>query len=327
MSNPAKTVVVKQSNLSSQSLVSLLIALIALSFAAIFIKLSEQEISAVSTVFNRLWIAAIILGGWNSLQQLISPSHPTATKYSSNLQQLPQTREIILFFLVGILGTASVLCWAWSLTQTSVANSTLMRNLSPLFTCLQGWLFFKQKFDTPFLTGLCLAVVGALLIGIGDVQINTQHLLGDGLGLLAAMFYALNLLILAYLRPKYSAVTLLFWRCTIGAIVLLPLMWLTGDSFFPHSQQGWAIIFALAIICQCFGQSMLVHNLKYFSASFIAIALLLEPTLTAMFAWFIFAESLSVMNLVGFGIVLIGLFLARNSNSSNQTFSLEEKKT
>ncbi|NEO40898.1 MAG: DMT family transporter [Moorea sp. SIOASIH] len=326
MSNQSKALLVNTFNLSMKgSLASLLIALIALSFAAIFIKLSEQEISAISTVFNRLWIAAILLGGWNWSNQLVASSNNGFENDTSNLERFPKTREIVLLLLVGIIGTASVLCWAWSLTQTSVANSTLMRNLSPLFTCIMGWLFFQQRFEARFIGSMLLAILGASVIGIQDLQIGLQHLLGDGLGLLAALFYSLNLLILEYLRPKFSAVTLLFWRCTVGAIVLLPLIWLTKDTFFPHSWQGWTIIFALAIVCQCFGQCMLIHNLKYFSSSFIAIFLLLEPTLTAIFAWLIFAETLSPLNSLGFVIVLLGIFLARTSQKSDQKTLMEEK--
>lgn len=129
---------------------SLFIALIALSlsFAAIFIKLSEQEIGPIATIFNRLWIAAIVLGAWNWMNRYVmqSPSQ-------DHENRLPKKMEVVLLILVGICGTASVVFWALSLTQTSVANSTLMRNLFPIFTCLQGWLFFQQKFNIKFLVG------------------------------------------------------------------------------------------------------------------------------------------------------------------------------
>jgi len=296
---------------SKGSFLSLFIALIALSCAAIFIKLSEREIGPVATVFNRLWIAAIVLRVWHwiSISIIQSPEQ-------QHDQRVPEKSEVLLLVLVGIIGTASVIFWALSLTQTSVANSTLMRNLSPIFTCLQGWLFFRQRFQTQFILGMFLALIGASLIGIGDFKIGIEHLIGDGLGLLAAIFYALNLLILEHLRSKFSAVRLLCWRCAIGALILIPFVWLTEDKFFPCSLDSWLIILALAIICQCFGQCVLVHQLKQFSSSFIAIFLLLEPTCTAIFAKLIFAEALSALNLVAFVIVLVGIFFAKTCEKS-----------
>ncbi|WP_256890990.1 hypothetical protein [Cylindrospermopsis raciborskii] len=52
------------------ALVSLFTALVALSFAAIFIRLSELEIGSNATIFNRLWIATLFFGLWNSIKQI-----------------------------------------------------------------------------------------------------------------------------------------------------------------------------------------------------------------------------------------------------------------
>jgi len=331
ISNPSISILFNRFKINSPgSIFSLFLALIALSFAAILIKLCEQEMSAIGTVFNRLWMASILLGGWDWIAQMgdrTPESDLPGLTLTTQPQTIPNFREIALLFLVGIIGTASVLCWAWSLTQTSVANSTLMRNLSPLFTCILGGIFLQQQFEIRLIGGLFLGIFGASLIGMNDIQIGLEYLWGDGLGLLAALFYALNLSILEYLRPKFSAVKLLFWRCTIGAIALLPLIWLTQDSFFPHSWRGWATVFILASLCQCFGQCMLIHNLKYFSSTFIAIFLLLEPTLTAIFAWVIFGETLSGLNSLGFVIILSGIFLAKTSQSSQKKILIEEKTT
>ncbi|MGL5062581.1 MAG: DMT family transporter, partial [Microcoleus sp.] len=49
------------------AVISLLAALLAVSFAAIFIRFSEQEISPNATVFNRLWIATVVFGMWNGV--------------------------------------------------------------------------------------------------------------------------------------------------------------------------------------------------------------------------------------------------------------------
>ena len=51
---------------------SLVLAIISLSLASIFVKLSEQEISPNALVFHRLWIATIIFldYGINSKQEV-----------------------------------------------------------------------------------------------------------------------------------------------------------------------------------------------------------------------------------------------------------------
>ncbi|NMG06650.1 hypothetical protein [Brasilonema sp. UFV-L1] len=59
-----------KSTLALGAIASLSIGLIAISFAANFIKLSEYELSPNSTIFNRLWIASVVLSLWQGLMTI-----------------------------------------------------------------------------------------------------------------------------------------------------------------------------------------------------------------------------------------------------------------
>ncbi|NET31535.1 MAG: DMT family transporter [Cyanothece sp. SIO1E1] len=291
------------------------LALIAVSFAAIFIRWSEQEIGPNATVFNRLWIATLVFGLWDGLKFMQS-------RQSENLSLKPlkyTQQDLLLLLIVGVVSSASVACWAWSLTQTTVANSTLLRNLTPLFTSLGGWLFLSQRFESKFIVGMGLAMVGAIAIGWDDLELATANFIGDGVALLSALFYGVNLLVVERLRAKWATPTILLWRCSIGALLLLPVVLLSETRLFPYSWQGWVVVICLAIVCQAFGQGLLVYSLKNFSSGFIAIFLLLEPVLTAGLAWLIFAENLSLLNGLAFSLVLAGIYLAKSSQSAQQT--------
>jgi len=82
------------------------------------------------------------------------------------------------------------------------------------------------------------------------------------------------------------------------------------------------IIITLALICQIFGQGLLVYSLNQLSAEFVAIVLLLEPVLAAVAAWIIFAEKLSVLNCIAFSVILVGIGLASLSQSVLKTVSI-----
>lgn len=306
-------------NLRSTSTTTALIALsaatLALSFAAIFIKLSEIEISPNATVFNRLWIATIVLWLWQKLELIgRSPENLTA-----KIEPLSATyREKGLLILVAIVSSASVMFWAWSITQTSIANSTVLRNLTPLFTNLGGWLIFNQRFERKFVLGMILAVVGGVALGWSDWKAEGEFLIGDGLALVSAVCYAINLLIIGSVRAKFNTTTILLWRCGFGALFIFPLAWFSEGSLFPYSWQGWLVVIAFAVVCQVIGQGLLIFSLKQFSSSFVAVFLLSEPIITAILAWIIFDESLSWFNGVIFGLILIGIYLAKSSNSAKK---------
>ena len=290
-------------------LTTLFFAILALSFAAIFIRLSERELGPVATIFNRFWVATFILGLGNVLKTL-------SERYShtSSLQKQHYTvSDLVLLLVMSCFFSGTLITWAWSLTQTSVANSNLLHNVTPLFTTLMGWLFLRQCFEGKFLVGMVLAISGSILIGLGDLQVASDNFTGDSLALLSAVFSAANLLTVEKLRAKFSATTILLWCSFFGALLTFPIVLLTEDVLFPYSWAGWLAIIAQALVCQVLGQSLQAYNLKQFSSGFVAVFLLLDPVITAILAWVIFSEQLSPLNGLAFSVVLIGIYLAKIS--------------
>ncbi|HEY9704463.1 MAG TPA: DMT family transporter [Allocoleopsis sp.] len=299
----------------SMGLISLFLAILALSFAAIFIRLSERELGPVATIFNRFWIAALILGLGNLIETLRKKQYQ-----ESSLQKQHYTvTDLVLFLVMSCFFSGTLITWAWSLTQTSVASSNLLHNVTPLFTTLIGWLFLNQYFQGRFLLGMVLAITGSILIGIGDLHIGNDHLTGDSLAMLSAVFSAANLLTVEKLRVKFSATTILFWCSFICALLTFPMVLLTEDVIFPHSWSGWLAIIALALVCQVLGQSLQAYNLKRFSSGFVSVCLLLDPVITAILAWIIFSEQLNILNLFAFSVVLAGIYLVKSSPGSEKT--------
>jgi drug/metabolite transporter (DMT)-like permease len=290
-------------------LTTLFLAILALSFAAIFIKLSERELGPVATIFNRFWVATLILGFGNVVKTL-SERH----SHDSSLQKQHYTvSDLVLLLVMSCFFSGTLITWAWSLTQTSVANSNLLHNVTPLFTTLMGWLFLRQCFEGRFLVGMVLAISGSILIGIGDLQLASDNFTGDSLAILSAVFSAANLLTVEKLRAKFSATTILLWCSFFGTLLTFPIVLLTEDVLFPYSWAGWLAIIAQALVCQVLGQSLQAYNLKQFSSGFVAVFLLLDPVITAILAWVIFSEQLSPLNWVAFSVVLTGIYLAKVS--------------
>lgn len=294
--------------------VILVIALIALSCSPIFTKLSEIEISPNATIFNRLWIATVIISFYLNINtSKTSNNTPQEVNISSY-----KYKQKGLLILASFAATASALCWAWSFTQTSVASSTVLRGLTPLFISTMAWLVFKQGCDRQFLLGMILAMLGGTIIGWDDLQLGREYLIGDGIALVSAALHGVNLLVAGHLRQELNTTTILRWRCGIGALIILPYICLTEEHLFPYSLSGWLIIVALAVICQLLGQGLLVYSLKQFSSSFVAIFMLLKPLVTALLAWVIFAENLSLYNGIALVLVLTGIYLAKSSSSAEK---------
>ena len=292
----------------------LLLGIWFISLAAIFTRLSEQEIGANATIFNRVWIATIFLGLCNQITGFIRPS----SSQEDGDREDTVFNHLGLLILSGIVDLTCVLLWAWSLEKTSVTNSTLLHNLTPIFTVLGAWIFLKQSFNVQFMIGLILASLGSSAIAFSDFQFGSQYLMGDSLALLSAAFYGIAYIIYEKLRQNISATTLLFYNCCVRTVLVFPLAFWTDSQLFPSSWQGWLTVIGLGILCQGFGHLILIYSLKKFSAAFVSLFLLLDPILTAILAWFVFSEQLNFLNWIAFVVVLMGIYYAKSGSFNKQ---------
>lgn len=314
MSNKPK-IISSENQLKIADLFVLLVAVFTLSLAPILIRLSENEISPNATIFNRYWIATVVLGLWYGFKTI-------GFRDASNFSKLEETytiRDIVTFLVLAMSSLACLTSWAWSLTQTSVANSNLLHNMTPIFATVGGWLFLNHHFNGRFIWGMTLALTGTGIIGITDWQIADDRFLGDALALLSAFFSGVGYLIIEDLRKKFSAITILLWSSFLRTLLILPVIPIDKDHIFPISWLGWLAVISLGILCQAIGNGILVYSLKKFSSGFISLFILLDPVIAAILSAVIFAESLSLSNWLAFVVILTGIYIAKSGGDAEKS--------
>ncbi|MEC4986429.1 MAG: DMT family transporter [Oscillatoria sp. PMC 1068.18] len=297
-------------NPKTKAIAALAIAVPVLSCVPILVKLDENEISPTAIIFHRLWIAAFILGLWNIL---LSIKHKSLNPDS---QQFPDTSLTLgLFFGAGVCFTGTQVIWAWSLTQTSIANSALLHSFTPLFSISVGWLLFSQNFDRRFIIGAIVTIIGSALLGFDDFLYDVEKIKGDSLALFSAFLWAAYLLLVEQIRNQFNPITTLMFCCLFGTISLIPIVLISQEAIFPSSIISWLTLIALAVTT-CLVMGISIYVLKWISSSFIAMAFLFNPVLAGIFAWIFFSEKLDLYNLLAFLISLLGISLALTSKSA-----------
>ncbi|MEH1871937.1 DMT family transporter [Nostoc sp.] len=294
--------------------ISLFVALIPISLAPSLAKLCEQEIGANAVGFHRSWIAAVVFGLWNGLEALRRQQSDRQP-----IEQKPFTKQDVwLLLAMGTAATTSLLLWAWSLGQTSVANVALLSNLNPLFVAAAGYLLLGRRFDKRFVIGMVIALLGAIAFEIHKMQFATDQILGDALAFLTAIFIATYLLLIEQLQTRFTTATIMLWRCGVTTMFLLPILPFIEERLFPYSWMGWFFIIFQALFCQVLGQGLLTYSLSRLSSGVVAVTLLLNPVLASIFAWFIFSEQVGLFDWATFAVVLAGIYLAQSSQSTVQ---------
>ena len=273
---------------------ALLLGAAAIGTSGLFVKVSET--GPIATAFWRVLLALPCLWLWSLLEQR-----------ERHRESFAVERKLLI--ASGLFFAGDLAVWHWSLVLTSVANSTLLANLAPIFVALAAWLLFRQPVQKKFLIGLAVAVTGMTVLIGGDFQLQGKELIGDALGVVTAMFYAGYQLTVTKLRSRVATSTIMAWSSLITAIVLLPLALVSGEQLLPVSDMGWIKLVALALISQVAGQSLIAYAMAHLPATFSSVGLLFQPIMATLFAWVILGESVSLLQLAGGITVLIGIRL------------------
>lgn len=279
---------------------ALLLGATGIGFAPILVRLSEC--GPVATAFYRILFALPVLWIWMRVER--------AAGALPNTSSISLKRLAWLLLLSGLAFAGDLGFWHWSIRLTTIANSTLLTNLAPVFVLIGARIWFQEPMTKPLLLGMALAIAGGTLLVGASVELSSDYVLGDMLALVAAAFYAAYLLTVKQLRRSIPTGTLLFWSGLVSCPAFGLAAFLSGEIFLPQTGRGWMYLVALALVSHVCGQGLITYALAHLPAGFSAVSLLMQPVVAACLAWLILAERLSPLQMAGGVTVLCGIGLA-----------------
>lgn len=267
------------------------------STAAILIRLAQAEMHSLVVAAWRLVLAACILA-------------PLAIVMRRSELRALTRREWGYAASAGLLLALHFATWVTSLAYTSVAASVVLVTTNPLFVGLASHLLLRERLSRGMLLALLISAAGSLLIGWGDLEGTAHRLWGDLLALAGAVAAAGYFLIGRRLRARLSLLAYVFPVYGTAALLLAVLVLLSGLPVLPRSSWTWLWLVFLALGPQILGHSSLNWALRYLSATYVTLAILLEPVGSTLLAWWLLDEPPSHWVALGGGLILVGIAVA-----------------
>jgi len=274
--------------------IPIIIGVISVSLSAIFVKLTTADAGVIA--FYRMLFSILIM------------SPVFLLKYTHELKMLNK-RDWGFSVVAGIFLAFHFILWFESLNYTSVASSTVLVTLQPLFAFVGTYFFFKEPLSLKTILSGLIAVAGSVLISWGDFRISGSALYGDILALIACALITGYLLFGQDVRKRISLITYTFVVYSVSTVTLFLYVVLKGESFGPYPNSDWMWFILLAIIPNLLGHTLFNWSLKWVSTNVISIAILFEPVGAAILAYYILEESLIATQIIGGLIVLAGIVL------------------
>ena len=218
-----------------------------------------------------------------------------------------EKRQWMQIFSAGLFLALHYVLWFESLQFTSIASSTVLVCLQPLFSLALERFVSKKKIRPSALIGCFIALCGSVIIGAGDFQISGKALFGDIIAFIAAGVISLYFFVGENVRKNVSAVTYSTTSYLTSAFILLMYILILKDPLTGFPVRTWQAFLGLALISSICGQFVFNLLLKKVPASAVTMSILGEPIGTCFLAWLIFKESLSLQQLIGVIVIIIGM--------------------
>ncbi len=215
--------------------------------------------------------------------------------------------------LAGLFFALDLGFWHYGIVMTSVANATVLCNLTPVVVTLFAWLVLKQRPGRLFVVAVALSLLGALAMAAGaSGEQGSNPLLGDLFSLSVAVWYSGYFLAVQRARTTAGAMRVTFWATLVGAPLLGGLALILGEDMIPATAAGWAACVGLGVM-HVFGQGGVAWALGRLPASVTAVTILIQPIIAALLGWWVFGETLTPIQAAGGALVLAAIVLAQRS--------------
>ena len=285
-----------------------------------------------------LAIAVVLIWGFNFvvIRWGVEDVHPmTMTLLRFLLTAIPMVflvkkPDIAMHYVVtyGVIFGAGV----WGLANLAVFLGTpagmasLLLQISPFVTVLAAVLVFKENLRAKQIAGVIIALSGFITICV--FKSDNLSYLGLGLMVLSAILWAICNIIIKIAKPK-DVVSFTVWS---SLFVPLPILLLSiiyaafygvevGSLLQMPNLKGWVAVVFQALIVTLFGYAVWTRLISEHGLSKVTPYSLLVPISGLFFGWLLYGERLSTIELIGSGLVLLGLILLTVSFAAREQAS------
>lgn len=193
---------------------------------------------------------------------------------------------------------------------TTVPKATLSYYFAPVFVMFLSPIVLKERLTPKKILGISSALIGMLLItGIGGDS-GTSDLIGIGYGLLAAVLYALVVMINKFLKGLSGLETTIV-QISMATVVLFPYILVTEELQYSQLDfTGWLLILIVGIINTGLAYFLYFTSMKGLSAQTISVLSYIDPIFAIILSAVVLGEGMSGIQMIGGILILGGTFIS-----------------
>jgi drug/metabolite transporter (DMT)-like permease len=270
------------------------LGILGVSFSAVFIRLTEAP-STIIAMYRMIFTLVIFT--------------PLVIKKGGISFTSIGVKGIGLSLLSGFFLALHFTAWIESLKHTTIASSTVLVSLQPLFTATLGYLLYKEGLSRGQILGMGIAIVGSVFIGFSDFISGGGSLYGDLLAVLGGAFASVYVLLGRGLRRTLANLDYVYLAYGSCSITLLGFNVVGRTPVTSYGGSDYLIFLGLAVFSTIGGHTVFNWALKYVEANKVSTAMLGEPIGATILGFLILQEIPTEAQLLSGLIILLGLYI------------------
>lgn len=208
-------------------------------------------------------------------------------------------KNLPLLVLRGVIGTASLMTFFYTLHHMPLASAVTIGHLSPLFLGALAVYFLKEKMSGPNWLSFLVCFGGVFLLKGFDPRITIFELI---IAVLAAFLAALAHFTVRKLKDERPNVVLFYYAAVVIPI-LAPVVYL--DHITPDGYQ-WILLILVGVVSH-WAQYFLTKAFKAEEATKVAGIYYLGILAAVLLGYFLYDESFNLQSYLGMVLILSGL--------------------
>ena len=228
----------------------------------------------------------------------------------SILKPLKNKKDFIGIILFGTAGMYLVqYTYFKTIELSNVSFSTILQFTAPFFIFIYESIKNRKLPSISTVTLLFMTILGVVFIAtkgnFSNLSVSLEALL---FGLVSAVMIAFYSTYPKKLLKKYGSITVVGWGMIIGSVIsniIHPIWEIQGDINTKSIIQ----VIIVVILGTSIAYLIYIASLNYISSSLAGILTAFEPVLAAVLSVVIFGLKFSIIELIGFVLVFVSIFV------------------
>jgi drug/metabolite transporter (DMT)-like permease len=273
---------------------SLTVSLFVLSQSALLVRLAKTA-SALDIGFWRMAMAIpvlLLLGA--------------AQGHLREIRAL-KSKQVLSLALCGLCLFLHWWTWFLAVQTTALANAMVLFAISPVFTAIGAWFFFREPFERRHGVALGCCFLGVYFIFRDSITFTPNHIRGDMLGFLSSIFFSAYVLMGKGIRRETGNVPFTIVAYAFCGLLFFAALTFRGELHADFGEATWLAILGLAVGPTLLGHALFTYCLQFFNVNFLNISILTEPVFGSFVAYWVLGETFGTGALIGFMTICAGV--------------------